>query len=125
MKQDLIVKLIEMLVGSDQESEAKPATKKPLVGEWVIVRCRDAGVHYGQLVDYEGRLVTLKDSRRMWYWKAASGHTLSGCAVHGITSDSKIAAKIKTIVLPEACEIIECEQQAINSIGGADEYQPS
>ena len=34
--------------------------KKELIGDYVIVRCRDAGVHAGYLVDYEGRNVTLK-----------------------------------------------------------------
>jgi hypothetical protein len=128
MKENLILKLIEMLVNSESETIA-PAIenkqKKPLIGEWVIVRCRDAGVHFGKLESYEGREVVLTESRRMWYWKAASGHTLSGCAVNGITSESKIAAAVTTIVLPEACEIIQCEQPAVESIGGANEYQPS
>lgn len=126
MKQELLLKLIEMLVSSDSELESKSnLPQKPLIGEWVIVRCRDAGVHFGKLKDYEGREVVLEQSRRMWCWFAANGHTLSGCAVHGIKQDkSKIAAAVKTIVLPEACEIISCDQKAIDSIGGCDEYQP-
>lgn len=123
MKHDLIIKLIEMLVSSDQV-QAEPVKQKQLIGEWVIVRCRDAGVHFGKLKDYEGREVVLEQSRRMWYWVAKEGHTLSGCAAHGVKDTSKIAAEIKTIVLPEACEILSCEDAAIKSIGGCDEYQP-
>ena len=123
MKHELILKLIEMIVNSDESKASEPFKQKQLIGEWVIVRCRDAGVHFGKLVDYEGREVILSNSRRMWYWRAAKGHTLSGCAVHGITEESKIAAEIKTIVLPEACEIISCEHPAIESIGGSNEYR--
>lgn len=128
MKRELLLELIGMLVNSDSEKNqavVSADSEKELIGEWVIVRCRDAGVHFGKLKSYEGREVVLSDSRRMSYWFAKQGHTLSGCAVHGIKDSSKIAAKIKTIVLPEASEIIECEEVAIKLIGGADEYQPN
>ena len=124
-KETLILKLIEMLMGSESSIATNTTPQKELIGEWVIVRCRDAGVHFGKLKDYEGREVILENSRRMWYWFAAQGHTLSGCAVHGVKQDeSKIAAEVKVIVLPEACEIISCEPKAIKSIGECDEYQP-
>jgi len=125
MKQELIIKLIEMLANNDIESGCAPESEKQLIGEWVIVRCRDAGVHFGKLKDYNGREVILEDSRRMWYWFAAQGHTLSGCAIHGIKQDkSKIAGKVKLIILPEANEILSCEESAVKSIGGANEYTP-
>lgn len=96
--------------------------EKHLIGEPVIVRCHDAGVHFGYLVDYQGREVVLKNSRRMWYWKAKKGHTLSGCAIHGITDESKIAGVVSTIVLTEACEIIACDLPAVGSIEDIHEY---
>lgn len=117
--------LKEILMAELKGELEQPKPKKHLIGQAVIIRCKDAGVHYGILEDYEGRTVTLSKSRRMWQWKAASGHTLSGCAVNGIdNTNSKIAAEISTIVLPEACEIIECTEKAIATIGDADEYQP-
>ena len=100
-------------------SGEEPST---LVGKPVIVRCRGAGVHYGHLVTYSGTEVTLSKSRRMWYWKAAKGHTLSGCAIHGISSESKIAGELESIVLLDACEIIPCTVAAQKLIGGSDEY---
>ena len=119
-----VAQLIELLValGNLDKGTVEPMSVKPLIGEKVIVRCRDAGVHFGTLADYAGREVQLNDSRRMYYWKAKSGHTLSGCAVHGITSDSKITASVTSITLLEACEIIPCTEIASNSIGGADEH---
>lgn len=125
--EDLTLKQIreiqQMTCALDKVEKAPESTGKQLIGEKVIIRCRDAGVHFGELVNYEGREVTLKNSRRMWYWKASKGHTLSGCAIHGVTSDCKIAGEVKTIVLPEACEIISCTDEAAKSISDADEYR--
>lgn len=123
-KENLIIKLIEMLIGGDV-SPPKTTLQNHLIDEWVIVRCRDAGVHFGKLKSYEGREVVLEESRRMWYWVAEKGHTLSGCAIHGIKKSSKIAGKIDKIILLEACEIIKCSKSSADSIGGADEYQPN
>ena len=123
-KKEMLFKLISMLMVYDEKNACESSGKeKRLIGEKVIVRCRDAGVHFGELVDYEGCEVVLKDSRRMYYWKAAKGHTLSGCALHGITDESKISGKLqKDHILPEACEIIPCSDIAAASIGGSDEY---
>ena len=123
--QDLekLISLMKMMEGGETSSPSNPdANPSMLIGEKVIVRCRDAGVHFGELVSRTGRDVTLKDARRMYYWKAAKGHTLSGCAIHGIASDSKIAGNIEIIELPEACEIIKCADSAAKSIGDANEY---
>ena len=99
------------------------AAKKELIGEYVIVRCRDAGVHAGYLVDYEGRNVTLKNSRRLWYWVCAEKqHSLSGVAAVGITDKSKIPAVVSTLVLSDACEIISTTDKCQKSIEGAKIY---
>ena len=119
-----LLKIVKLMEGGDTSAPiSHDANPSALIGEKVIVRCRDAGVHFGELVSRTGRDVTLKDSRRMYYWRAAKGHTLSGCAIHGIT-DSKIAGTIELIELPEACEIIKCSPKSAKSIGGYDEYQP-
>lgn len=99
-------------------AKAKKSTKKPLFGK-VIVRCRDAGVHFGTYVSHSGREVVLKDARRMWYWRAASGISLSACADVGISSDSKIANVVSRVALLDACEIIPCTATAAASIEGA------
>lgn len=122
------IKDLERLIELGKLFEGKSETKtdnhdNPMIGEKVIVRCRDAGVHFGTLVSYQGREVLLKNSRRMWYWKAKTGHTLSGCAVNGI-KDSKISASVSSITLLDACEIIQCTGKASKSIGDTDEYQP-
>lgn len=101
-------------------SNTQPSSNQVLIGEYVIVRCRDAGVHAGILKSYNGREAVLAESRRLWYWKPANNQKyLSGCAVAGLHPDSKVGAFISLIVLTETCEIIACEQAAKVSISGA------
>ena len=119
-KEKMIMELIGRLLDGEQKATIKPA--KPLLGTYVIVRCRDAGVHAGVLVDYEGRNVELKETRRLWYFKCKSGHTLSGVALHGLTDGSKIAGELPSIILADACEIIPTTAVAERSIKDAKEY---
>ena len=92
-------------------------------GDYVIVRCKDAGVHAGVLVGYDGRTAELRESRRLWYWKVANrGAFLSGIAVHGLHPDSKVGAPID-VVLTETCEIIRVSDSASESIINAVSYQ--
>jgi hypothetical protein len=96
----------------------------PWIGKYVLVRCRDAGAHAGTLVSRIDRQCELKDSRRLWYWKAANkGVTLSGVATEGVDhKDSKIGAKVD-ILLTENCEIIDCTDQAAQSIQQAPVHE--
>ena len=97
-----------------------PAIDCKMIGKYVIVRCRDGGVHAGVLESYNGRECVLTESRRMWYWKPADGQKyLSGLAIAGAHEDSKIGASLTRIFLTENCEIIECSAKAESSIRGA------
>ena len=85
--------------------------------EPVIVRCRDAGVHFGLLEFYEGRTVKLQNSRRLWKWKAKEGIALSGVAINGIkASESKIDVLVANIILLDACEVIFASNESKQSI---------
>jgi hypothetical protein len=119
--------LNDLTLGQAKELAALPSgvsntqpSNQALIGEYVIVRCRDAGVHAGVLKSYNGREAVLAESRRLWYWKPANNQKyLSGCAVAGLHSDSKVGAPISLTVLTETCEIIACENAAKVSIAGA------
>ena len=88
-----------------------------MIGKYVIVRCRDAGVHAGVLVSHEGRECVLTEARRLWYWKPANKAAfLSGVANEGLHADSKVGAAVARIHLTENCEIIECSDRAASSI---------
>ena len=123
MKKDFALKLLEMLIDSDCGKNESTSSATSLIGSGVIVRCRDAGVHYGKLVSYEDRMVELKDCRRMWRWWAATESTLSAVAKYGINqSKSNIQCMLDRIILLDACEIIPIYGEAERSILTAENY---
>ena len=101
-------------------SQSNQKIDNGMKGKYVIVRCKDAGVHAGILESYSGREAVLLESRRLWYWKPASNQKyLSGVAVAGLDASSKVGAPIERIHLTETCEIIQVSQYAVSSISGA------
>lgn len=90
-----------------------------MIGKYVIVRCRDAGVHAGVLESHEGRECVLTEARRLWYWrvkKGPSGDFLNAVALSGLEKGSKVSAAVPRIHLTENCEIIEAATDAETSI---------
>jgi hypothetical protein len=78
---------------------------------YVICRCRDAGVHAGELLSDGRDKVILTNSRRLWYWTGAA--TLSELAVYGskIPEGCKFPPEVAHIKLraSDVCEIIYCQ----------------
>ena len=72
---------------------------------YVLVRTYSAGVHFGRIVKRDGKEVTLRDARRVWYWKGAN--TLNELVAHGAGAGSKISDPTAKILLTEAIEIID------------------
>jgi len=78
-----------------------------LIGRYVIARCYSAGVHAGEVVAVDGENVVLKNSRRLWSWRAADGVALSGLAQHGINAKaSKVDVMNPELYLTGVCELI-------------------
>ena len=90
----------------------------PFIGKYVIARCYAAGVHSGTVVSVDGENVILKDSRRLWSWKAKDGVALSGVAQTGVQSGCKIDVVNPEIALTGVCELIPCSAVAKESIDG-------
>mgnify|MGYP000901280242 CR=1 FL=1 len=108
------IKQLMALFGGNR-SEA-PTGNHPMIGEYCIARCYSAGVHAGEVVSVDGENVILKDSRRLWNWKAVEGVALSGVAQNGIEAGCKIDTKNPSIYLTGVCEIIPCTKKAKDSI---------
>lgn len=91
-------------------------------GEYVIARCRDAGVHAGYLVSTDEHHTVLRNVRRIWYWTGAA--SLSEIAVYGLNpskrSDSKIGAveRIKRLRDADICELTVCCDEGRASVEG-------
>lgn len=93
-------------------------SQHPFVGKHVILRCYSAGVHAGILVSQTGNQAVLKDSRRLWSWKAKSGVALSGLSQHGLES-GKVDTLLPEIALTGVIETIPTSEAARESINGA------
>ena len=92
----------------------------PYVGRHVVCRCYSAGVHAGELVSADGDLVILKDSRRLWQWKAKAGVALSGVAANGLSeSGNKVDVVLPELFLTGVIEIIPTSTKARESINAA------
>lgn len=91
--------------------------------QYVIVRCRNAGVHAGELVSRKGTEVRLANSRRIWYWSGAA--SLSELAVYGAknTAQCKFGVLLPTIDVLDACEIIACQPEGESMIRGQAEWR--
>lgn len=93
-----------------------------MTGKKVLVRTYSAGVHYGELVDHEGKEVVLKNTRRLWYWQGA--FTLSEIALKGLNRyTSKLSVAVPEIYLSEAIEIIPVSDVAAKCIEGVVAYE--
>lgn len=134
-KQELLLKLVEMIIESDQDISTKDVSinnqevkKHRLTGEMVIIRSRDSGVHFGELVSVSGRHVVLNKSRRMYRWWAAKESTLTAVAKYGLnlskTEKLNIQSEIDGQEILDACEILPCGFDCIESfekVGAYDE----
>ena len=106
---------IEYVPKSIKLSE-KAKTYKGL--EYKIVRTYSAGVFAGYLESKKGKEVILRSARRLWYWDGAA--SLSQLAMEGVTKpeNCKFPCEVDKIVLTEAIEIIDCSEEARQSIAG-------
>ncbi len=84
--------------------------------EYCIVRTYSAGVFAGYVEMKNGREVSLRDARRLWYWDGAA--SLSQLAVDGVKApqNCKFPVALASITLTEAIEIIPCTEKARKSI---------
>ena len=94
-------KQLAQLFGGAKKSSGLNA----MIGQKVIVRTYSAGVHFGLLSEKSGSEVILKNARRLWYWKAKAGISLSAVATNGLDASSKICEPLESLWL-EAIEII-------------------
>ena len=93
------------------------------IGKKVIIRGDRSGVEFGELVEQNGSVVTLKNARRLWYWAGAA--SLSQLAMEGTKrpQDCKFTVTVSSITILDAVEIIPCTDKAIKSIEEVDEWK--
>jgi hypothetical protein len=93
-----------------------------------IIRTYSSGVHFGEVEEYNPQFgtATLKDSRRLWYWRVMDkkGISLSEVALYGLGSGSKVCSVLPKIQVSEVIEVIPCSDEAIANIEGQEVYKP-
>lgn len=77
-----------------------------------IIRGEASGVFYGEIAKRNGREVTIKNARRLWYWDGAA--SISQIALEGVTNpdDCKFTVVVDEIVILDAIELIPCTEKA-------------
>ena len=86
-----------------------------MVGQQVLVRTRDAGVHFGEVTSIKGDEVILKDATRIWRWRGA--YTLSELSQCGADEAyTRISMAVPEIRLIEAIEVIPCSAAASENL---------
>jgi hypothetical protein len=82
-----------------------------LIGEYVIVRTRSAGVHCGVLRESAGTAVVLAEASRVWRWRGAN--SLHELALRGPAKEwTRISEAVPLILLTEAIEVLPCSKEA-------------
>lgn len=95
---------------------------KIISGTHVIVRGDRSGVFFGVYCNRNGREVELKDVRRLWYWSGAA--SLSELALRGVSrpNSCKFPAKIPSILILDAIEILPTSNAARLSIDSVPDW---
>lgn len=87
------------------------------IGEYVVVRCTNAGVHSGILVEWDRSSVVLQDARNIWEWTEAN--TIQEISLHGIGKGSKVSETVKFSALEETIQVLICTPKARKSLESA------
>ena len=99
---------------------AAPKTEQfvtPHIGKRCIIRTYASGVFCGEVVAHSGRMIELKNSRRLWSWKASESISLSAVATVGVDpSKCKFPMAVPEMTVLDALEVIPASSAALASI---------
>lgn len=92
-------------------------TFTPHIGKRCIIRTYASGVFCAEVVAQSGRMVELRNSRRLWSWKAADSISLSSVAVGGVDGRAcRFPEVVPSMTVLDALEIIPASDAALASI---------
>lgn len=100
--------------------KGQPSEPKKNVGKICLVRSYASGVHFGEVIDEfftaAGKVVILKDSRRIHYWSGAA--SLTQIANDGIKNkdSSRLTQILPEIEVVNVCETIPISEKAIKQL---------
>lgn len=100
------------------EAKKNPVANDPLVGQLVLVRTYASGVHFGELLRNDGRLIELRDARRIWHWEKA--FTLNQVARDGIGKNSKVSLAVDFIRILDGLEIMPITEEVFRKMAALE-----
>ncbi len=90
----------------------------------VIIRSRDAGVFYGELIERDrlSCVAVLNDCRRLWYWSGAA--SLSEVSTEGTKKpqECKFSVRTQGHEIAGVCEVLCVTPEAQRVIEGVPEW---
>jgi len=119
-KEDILVKVLGMLLGDDSAKQAAKGESilDGLIGKYVIVRSRNEGINAGfvKLADDTG--IVLSEARRIWYHRPENKAMAwyEGVAESGLSADSKVSVAVSEKAIIEDYSITVCTEVAKESI---------
>lgn len=114
---DLTLGQIKQLTGLFQKDKADNKPFTPHLGKRCIIRTYASGVFCGIPVSQDGRMVEIKDCRRLWSWKATESVSLSSVAVNGVDPTAcRFPETVPTMTVLDALEIIPASEKSLKSI---------
>lgn len=122
MKEELAIKLLEIILKTDSPEEPKstPRLCGHLINEYVLIRTYSAGVHFGKLIQREGKEAVLNESRRIWSWDGA--FTLSKVANNGVGS-GKLSETVDNFLVTEVIELMPLTSKAKEGLYGIESHK--
>lgn len=88
-----------------------------------IIRGDRSGVFFGEIKSRNGREVTIRNARRLWYWSGAA--SLSQLAIEGVKnpSECKFTVVVPSLTILDAIEILPCTTEAVRVIEKVPEWK--
>jgi len=96
-------------------TKKKTAEEKP---QKYIVRADRAGVFFGEIEKVDGSTVTMRNVRKVWYWKGACA--VEELAVHGVANPNctQMTVEVAEMTILGAIQIIPCTDEATRNLEG-------
>lgn len=107
------------LLGLDEKKSTSKQVASNMIGKICMFRTYSAGVHFGELVERDGKECLVKNSRRVFYWTEACSLSQLAMDGSGNVNECKIAMEVPELFLSEVIEIIPMTESAIANLKGA------
>lgn len=89
----------------------------------VVLRADRAGVFFGTLKELNGKIATITNVRKIYYWEGACA--VEQLAVDGTTkpNDCKLTVSVDEMVITDVIQVLTCTEKSIESLSKIKEWK--